>query len=142
MNRTRRFTAVIAVAEVVLIGAVSLSPAQVLSAPIVPVQRIQTRRVDPLGGAKLPPMAPGAGPSYSGAAARGRGAGSDYYSDPASSQPSGIRSGASPYIAPGTGRQPIRARGGFTEFSEGGNRRGAQRQWSGGAMSDTKGMYR
>jgi hypothetical protein len=141
MNCRTNIARVLAAAAAVLacVGVVPLSRAQVPTGPIAPLKKMEFKTVDPLGGAKLPSAAPGAGPAYPGGAAgrpaagrkagsvyysdaaaghpaAGRKTGSDYYSDAAASQQTGVRGGGPGYSCPGTARQPIRGRGGFRQY--------------------------
>ncbi|MEI6633139.1 MAG: hypothetical protein WCP22_04875 [Chlamydiota bacterium] len=142
-NIARLFAAAAAVSACV--GVVPLCRAQVPTGPIAPLKKMEFKTVDPLGGAKLPSAAPGAGSASPGGAADSpiavRKAGSAYYSDSAASQQTGVSGGGPAYSCPMTSRQPIRGHGGFTGYSDSGNRRGAQKAWSGNA-SDVKNMYR
>ncbi len=118
----RRETARIAAssaAALALAGAAAPVPAPAQSGPIVPLQRVQVRKIDPIAGAP-----------YAGAPAARRPPdgerGRDPYSDPSARPGTAARASAAHFTAPGTDRRPIRARGGFVDFSERGNRGGAE----------------
>lgn len=107
--------------------------AQAPSGPVAPLNKMEFKTVDPLGGAKLPSPAPGTGAtSYP---RPGKRPGSDFYSSSDFNRKAGARSGASGYSAPGTSRQPIRA----------GKNRGAQYPSTGsrgGGSNDIPNIYR
>jgi hypothetical protein len=121
MNRTNIARLFAAAAAAIGCLCVALpAPAQVSTGPIAPLKKMEFKTVDPLGGAKLPSIAPGAGSASPGGATGypivGKKAGAPYYSDGAASQQTGVRVGGAAYSCPGTARQPIRGRGGFRQY--------------------------